>query len=290
MLISYDDFVKAMPRVKNHSVWHGPLNEIMAKYQINTKRRIASFLAQIGHESGDLNRLSENLNYSPAGLRATFGRYYTQELANRHGRTANHPANQEAIANHVYDDRNPARTNKLGNIRDGDGWRFRGAGLIQLTGRANITQFADSIGMAPEEAADYARTPQGALESAAWFWKKNNLNSYADRNEITAQSKRINGGSHGLDDRINRYNAAYRAIGEIGVDAPQDTVTSPVVAKVGDRGETVVKIQVALGFTGRDVDGVFGNQTLQAVKSWQRINRLIDNGVVTQNDYNQLVG
>lgn len=295
MNITLDQFQKTIPTNKEAAKWYAALPALFKKYDINTKQRAASFLAQIGHESLDLRAVEENLNYSWQGLIQTFGRRYFPTDAFAQG----YHRQPEKIANYVYDDRNPARKNKLGNIHDGDGWKFRGGGAKQLTGRYNYEAWAKDIGMTADEAAAYIRTPEGALESAGWFWKKNNLNAYADRGDIVGMTKAINGGNIGLADRQKRYAIAMAALpatvilGETTTPPtkPVDTVpASKVVAKQGDRGPLVASIQQALGFTGKNADDIFGPATKAAVQSWQRSNRYPATGEVTHEQADKLLG
>jgi putative chitinase len=166
--------------------------EVLAEWGINTPMRMAHFLAQTGHESGGFRLIEENLNYSADGLNKIFPKYFI-----RAGRDATQYARKpEAIANVVY-------ANRMGNgpTESGDGWRFRGRGLIQLTGRNNYTAFANACDMTIDEAVEYLTTPEGAIESAAWFWDENDISTLADRDDVVAVTKRINGGTIGLDDR-----------------------------------------------------------------------------------------
>ena len=179
------------------------LNEV-AEYYDMTKNpaRLASFLAQVAHESGGFNAVKEGLNYSVAGLRATFGKYFpTNEMA------MNYARKPELIANRVY-------ANRMGNGSEesGDGYKFCGRGLIQLTGRDNYTKFANDLSMSIEETVEYLQTPEGACASAGWFWDNNNLNSYCDRNDFTGLTKRINGGINGLADRKHHFDIALNML------------------------------------------------------------------------------
>ena len=177
------------------------LNGILSKYEITTKRRVAGFLAQCGHESADFTMLHENLNYSAEGLHKVFPkRFPTVEDAQPYNR------NPEAIANKIYCDR-------MGNGDEdsGDGYQFRGRGAIQLTGRDNYTRFANSIGKDLDETVAYCDTLEGAIESACWFWNTHNLNIFADDNDVTGSTKVINGGTLGLDDRKARWLKALKA-------------------------------------------------------------------------------
>lgn len=178
--------------------WYEALSNVLPEYEINTSERVAAFLAQCTHESGGFKRLKENLNYRWESLRKVFPKYFpTDELAQEYAHK------QEQIANRVYGGR-------MGNGDEssGDGFRYCGRGLIQLTGRNNYTKFAESIDMAVEEVPSLLETFEGAVKSACWFWKTNNLNQYADAGDILTMTKRINGGTIGLEDRIKHYNHA----------------------------------------------------------------------------------
>lgn len=186
--------------------WHNALSQLLPDYEINTAQRIAAFIAQCSHESAGFTALRENLNYRWQSLRKIFPKYFpTDELAQEY---ANKPNKQEAIANRVY-------ANRMGNGPEssGDGWRFCGRGLIQLTGRDNYSWFAASLGISVEEASEYLQTFEGAAQSACWFWETNGLNRWADAGDILTLTKRINGGTIGLDDRIKHYNHALHVLG-----------------------------------------------------------------------------
>jgi putative chitinase len=178
--------------------WYEALSSVLPEYEIDSPQRVAAFIAQCTHESGGFKRLKENLNYKWESLRKVFSKYFpTDELAQEYAHK------QEQIANRVYGGR-------MGNGDEssGDGFRYCGRGLIQLTGRNNYTKFAESIGMAVEEVPALLETFEGAVKSACWFWKTNNLNQYADAGDILTMTKRINGGTIGLEDRIKHYNHA----------------------------------------------------------------------------------
>jgi len=186
--------------------WHRALSQLLPDYGINTPQRIAAFVAQCAHESGGFTTLKENLNYRWETLRRLFPKYFpTDDLAKAY---ANMPNKQEAIANKVY-------ASRMGNgpEESGDGYRFCGRGLIQLTGRDNYTFFAGSLGITVEEASEYLQTFEGAAQSACWFWETNNLNQWADKGDIVTLTKRINGGTIGLDDRIKHYEHALHVLG-----------------------------------------------------------------------------
>lgn len=242
--------------------------EIFPKYDITTVQRVAGFIAQCGHESAGFRVLSENLNYSAKALNAIFGKYFA-----RRGIDANEYHRQpEKIANHIY-----ANRMDNGDTATGDGWRFRGGGYLQLTGRYNYTQFAKSVGMEPEEATDYVRTPMGAIESACWFWKENNINRYCDRMDILGMTKRINGGTIGLADRMKHWAEAIEVLGGEAPELPDDNPQGYTVIKRGSTGEQVKKVQAQLGITE---DGDFGPGTEAAVKAWQAENDLTADGIV----------
>lgn len=188
---------------KDADEWHRLLVELLPKYEINTAIRIAAFIAQCSHESANFSVLRENLNYSAEGLNATFSKYFI-----RAGRDAGtYARNPEKIANVVYADRLGN-----GNTASGDGWRFRGRGVIQLTGRDNYTAFGKTKQLTAIETVDYLETKRGALESACWFWKTNNLNAIADSQDIVAMTKKINGGTNGLEDRKAHYKQALQIL------------------------------------------------------------------------------
>lgn len=178
--------------------WHQALSTVLPEYEIDTAERVAAFIAQCAHESGGFKRLKENLNYRWESLRKVFPKYFsTDELAKEYAHK------QEQIANRVY-------ASRMGNGDEssGDGFRYCGRGLIQLTGKNNYSKFAESVGMAVEEIPALLETFEGAVKSACWFWKTNNLNQYADDGDILTMTKRINGGTIGLEDRIKHYKHA----------------------------------------------------------------------------------
>lgn len=180
-----------------------PLQDAMAAFEINTPVRIAAFLAQVGHESGHLRRLVENLNYSAEGLAATWPSRFRGPDGKPNARARQLHRQPEAIANAVY-------SNRMGNGDEasGDGWRYRGRGLIQLTGRSNYRACAAGIGLPVEDFPEFLENPEGAALSAAWFWSEHGLNRLADLGQFERITRKINGGTHGLSDRLALYNAA----------------------------------------------------------------------------------
>ena len=244
--------------------WFEAMEEILPFYEINTVNRVAGFIAQCAHESNNFRVLQENLNYSSKALDAIFGKYFV-----RAGRNAKEYHRQpEKIANVIY-----ANRMDNGNTASGDGWRFRGRGVIQLTGRHNYTKFGSSLSITAEQAIKYVKTKKGALESACWFWDTNKINRYADKQDITGMTKRINGGTIGLADRKKHYKHALEVLG--GHWSPPKVVHSTV--RKGSKGETVKAVQKALG---AKADGDFGPGTEAAVIAWQRSRGLVPDGIV----------
>lgn len=183
--------------------WHDALSEILPEYNIDTPQRVAAFIAQCAHESGGFKFLKENLNYRAESLLKVFPKYFkTLDEARAYERKP------EKIANRIYG-------NRMGNgpEESGDGFRYCGRGLIQLTGKENYSWFAASLEIPVEEASEYLETFEGAVQSACWFWETNNLNQWADKGDILTLTKRINGGTIGLDDRIKHYNHALHVFG-----------------------------------------------------------------------------
>ena len=191
--------------VKNPHIdhWHEALDQLLDDYGIDTPLRVAHFVAQCAHESGNFVFIKENLNYKAASLQKIFGKYFpTAELAQQY---ANRP---ERIANRIY-------ANRMGNGAEtsGDGFRYCGRGLIQLTGKDNYTFFAGSLSISEAEAAEYLATFEGAAQSACWYWEQNNLNRFADANDTKGLTRAINGGYIGLEDRIKHTEHALHVLG-----------------------------------------------------------------------------
>jgi putative chitinase len=206
MELTKEQLKQLLPKNPYIDQWHNALAQLLPEYEINTPQRIAAFIAQCAHESGGFLFLKENLNYRAPTLRKLFNKYFpTDELANEY---ANKPNKQEAIANRIY-------ANRMGNGDEasGDGFRYCGRGLIQLTGKENYSWFAASLGITVEEASEYLQTFEGAAQSACWFWETNNLNQWADKGDILTLTKRINGGTIGLEDREKHYQHALHVLG-----------------------------------------------------------------------------
>lgn len=186
-------------------LWAEHLTTAMGRFGIDTPRRQAQFLAQVGHESGGFSRLEENLNYDAAGLARTWpGRFSSGTGPNELARTiARQP---ERIAKAAYGLR-------MGNNATTDGWTYRGRGLIQLTGKANYQAAASALGAPLVEQPDRVADRDMAALTAAWFWSKNGLNKPADLGDTKAVTRKINGGLTGLADRLQRYERAAKALG-----------------------------------------------------------------------------
>lgn len=176
-----------------------PMNKVTAHYDmLENKKRIAAFLAQTAHESGGFTAVVENLNYGAKGLTTTFKKYFpNEEIAKQYERQP------QKIANRVY-----ANRMSNGDEASGDGFKFRGRGLIQLTGKDNYTRFAKSLGKTLDDTVTFLETPEGAVTSAGWFWDTNKLNIYCDKDDFVGLTKRINGGTIGLADRKHHYELA----------------------------------------------------------------------------------
>jgi putative chitinase len=283
-----DQLAEIIPGNKQVAEWYAALYEILPMYEITTERRVAHFLSQCAHESANFKRLEENLNYSAKALRAVFGRYFGDAPKRDADEYHRQP---EMIANYVYMDE--FRKYKMGNIYDGDGWLFRGRGLKQLTGRDNYTKFGESIGMTAEEAAEYVQSFNGAIQSACWFWDTNNLNDIADGDNVKLMTKKINGGSIGLEDRQRRYVVAMNVLGtpldahqEDDDDDGDDILDDIGVLRRGSRGDGVAMMQEALGL---EADGIFGRGTERALINWQMDNGLTPDGVAGPMTFEKLL-
>ena len=202
-ILSREQLAQLLPGNPYLDHWYHALEQALPDYDINTPPRVAAFIAQCAHESGGFRALKENLNYRAVTLRKVFPKYFpNDEIA------AQYAQKPEMIANRVYGGR-------MGNgdEHSGDGFRYCGRGLIQLTGKDNYTFFAASIDVPVEEASEYLQTFEGAVQSACFFWEQNNLNQWADKGDILTLTKRINGGTIGLEDRIKHYNHALHVLG-----------------------------------------------------------------------------
>lgn len=193
-IITEEQFKKLFPRANVKFV--EVFNKLLPKYNINTLERLCSFLAQCGHESAMFTKFTENLNYGRDALLRVWPRHFNESNVDDFARQP------EKIANYVY-----GRIKALGNTEPGDGWKFRGQGIIQLTGRHNYTQFANSINKSVDDTVKYINTFEGRVMSAIWFWNKHNLNNYC-KDDQTDLTIKINGGRNGLPHRQEIYNKA----------------------------------------------------------------------------------
>lgn len=195
--IDVKKFKTLFPNCKNAEELCNLMDNLLLQYGIDTKERVNSFIAQCGHESGGFTRFVENLNYSAKGLRTTFPKYFPDDTT-----AIAYERKPEKIANKVY-----ANRMNNGSESSGDGWKFRGRGPIQLTGKANYEMFSKDTGIDLIQNPDLVLTDNTTLlRTAIWFWNKNNLNQYADKNDIKTMTKKINGGYIGLEERLHNFN------------------------------------------------------------------------------------
>lgn len=186
------------------------LEKAMAEFGVTTPLRRAAFLAQVLHETMGLKAMVESFNYTPPAILDTFNtaeiKRFTPAMAQEYGRTDTHGAQQVIIANVAY-------ANRMGNgdVASGDGHRFRGRGMFQLTGRDNYESCGKTLKLDLVAHPELVETPEVAARSAGWFWLANGLNALADADDIVTVSKRINGGTNGLAERINLYKRAKAA-------------------------------------------------------------------------------
>jgi len=202
-ILSRDQLAQLIPGNPYVDYWHSAMDRCLPDYDINTPQRIAMFVAQCAHESGNFRILKENLNYRAESLTKVWPRHFPNiDIARQYANK------QEAIANRAY-------ANRMGNgpEESGDGWRYCGRGLIQLTGKDNYTRFAMSIETPVEEIPAYLGTFEGAVQSACWFWETNNLNQWCDQGDVVTVTKKINGGTIGLADRQKHYQHALHVLG-----------------------------------------------------------------------------
>ena len=200
-----EDAVRQLiPKVKNFDEWYNNLLNTLPEYDIDTPKRVAAFMAQCGHESGGFTLMQENLNYSAKGLVGTFNKYFPTEA---HAKP--YERKPEMIANRVY-------ANRMGNGDEssGDGWYFRGRGIVQIAGKNNYTKCSQSLfeSNVLVENPDLLLESEYAIHSACWFWSAARLNELADIGDIKTMTKRINGGYIGLADRINHYHHAIEIL------------------------------------------------------------------------------
>lgn len=199
-MIITSEFLRAQGWVQ-WKEWAEILRPVLSKYNITSPSRVAMFIANTGHESAGGKFLVENLNYKPEALLAVWPSKFTPDYAQEVGRTSSHPADQAAIAEAAYGGR-------MGNIYPGDGWKFRGRGLMQTTGRDNYTRLAKIVNKPVDDVVCWLETKEGAAESAGAFWFWADCNKHADVPDIERCRRLINGGLNGIDDVKARYQKA----------------------------------------------------------------------------------
>ncbi|WP_178133770.1 peptidoglycan-binding protein [Vineibacter terrae] len=252
-------------------LWLPSLNAQMPAYRIDRERRIEMFLATIAEETGELQVQAENLSYTGERLYELFAGTF-RDLAQARAVAAQGP---EAIANWIYADARRSPGFRLGNNAPDDGWRYRGRGPMQLTGKANYFRFFAAVGMPLDTDPDYLLTPEGGAQSAAHFWAANGCNEIADSGDFTALTRRVNGGLINLATRQYYWDRAQAAIGETPM--PEGEVpprqAQPRLLLEGTTGDDVRALQATLnrtsGAPGLVEDGHFGPATGGAVKVFQ---------------------
>lgn len=184
------------------NIWVDPLNETFERFGLVDPIHVAAFLSQVGHESARLSQVEENLNYSSKGLLATFPKYFTPQQALDYARKP------ENIANRVY-------ANRMGNGDEssGDGWKYRGKGVIQVTGRQNHARCGEALGLDLINDPDLLLEPLNAALSAGWFWESRKLNNLAEQEDLRGITRAVNGGMNGFADRQLIYQLAKKALG-----------------------------------------------------------------------------
>jgi putative chitinase len=224
-MVTEDSLKQIMPKLPDVARALPPLQSAMSEFEVNTPLREAAFLAQIAHESAELTRFVENLNYGANGLMATFSRYFPDT-----GKAKQYERNPEKIANYVY-------ANRIGNGGEasGDGWRFRGRGPIQITGRDNYAKYGGLLSVDLVNNPDQAATPEVGFRIAGVYWRQNGLNELADAGMIETITERINGKQKlGLAERIEYYTRAKVAL---GVPASRGVLEPESVRGVSPRPE-----------------------------------------------------
>jgi putative chitinase len=193
MILTTNQLSKILPNLEDVSLWVDVLNKYLPQFDINTINKVSCFLAQCEHESGFVN-LEENLNYSADALLKVWPKRFRVENVQYYAR------NPQRIANYVY-------ANRMGNgpENSGDGWLYRGRGLIQITGKINYQNFAKFAGKSIIDTIPYLITKEGSVHSACWFWNNNKLNKFAEAGNMTAITEIINGGHTGLENRLKLY-------------------------------------------------------------------------------------
>ncbi len=226
VLLTVETFKQFAPRAKPDlvAIIADKGNEVLAHFAINANvSRLCHFLAQVSHECAGFTVLEENLNYSATRMVQVFGPgRHSARITEAEARTL--AGNKQAFAERIYGLGNPSMARRLGNTQPGDGYRYRGRGFMQITGRANYREMGIKVGVNLEENPDLAAEPLYALMTAAAFWDNRDLNKLADRNDLEGITKRINGGTNGLDHRKSNFASAKRIFSQ-GAAAPQPRST-----------------------------------------------------------------
>jgi putative chitinase len=199
---SEEKLISLLPNAKNHKKWFNELKTLLPQFEINTTKRLAAFISQTSYESIGYTVFKENLNYNANTLLTIWNNKFTPESAQAYSRK------QEAIANRVY-------ANRMGNGNEesGDGWKYRGRGLIQITGKDAYNKFASYIGMDLDDTIDYLETTHGVIHVSCWLWKNMNLNDFVDANDMVSLIQRLTHGLIDVDKRIEEYNKMINIIG-----------------------------------------------------------------------------
>lgn len=278
---------KVITKNRQYKVWARLLSEQLPLNGITERAEVIAFIAQCAHESAEFNVKLENLNYSKRALRLVFKKYFTIKQAEDYARQP------ERIANRVY-----ANRMDNGGEQSGDGWKFRGHGIIQLTGKRNIKQFAKSVERTIDQALEYLETDGGALQGAIWFWKTNNLGRYV--NDFRALTRKINGGLNGLEERekyLHRANSVFPATfwngQEIVVDSKVEVVEMPdekPTIRLFSSGKYVIILHQMLEKLGLrfDPNNVFGRRTFASVRKAQRDGGVPITGIVDAQTWDAL--
>lgn len=223
-MLTLNQIKKLCPKNKQPQLLVDTLNKFLPLYGITSKEQIACFLAQCSHESAQFTILKENLNYSADGLCKVWPKRFTSASM-----AAPYNRNPEKIANLVY-------CNRLGNGTEssGDGWKYRGRGAIQLTGKDNYSRFAKSINKSLDKTIAFCETLEGCISSACWFWSVNNLNQYCDSGDFITLTKRINGGTIGIKDRQHYYVEVLKVIDDdvFCTSIPDIVVPAVIIAPI----------------------------------------------------------
>ncbi len=204
MLITEQQLLQIFPNAGHRAGFFVPaLNAAMGRFGITSPVRVAAFLAQVGHESAHLTRLVENLNYSACGLAATWPSRYRGADGKPNALALNLARHPQAIANNTY-----ASRNGNGDESSGDGWRFRGRGLLQITGRKNYRAAGAGLGLPLEAEPELLEQPEHAAKSSAWWWVAHGLNGLADSGRFALITRTINGGMNGQVERLELWERA----------------------------------------------------------------------------------